>query len=114
MDFNLFKMVNPLEGIKSDGTAIINYQEKSAELPSQLSAKVRTLYTIDASHIAYELYGKTTIPITNTIILGAYCAAQSDISLEAIYKALPDFFTSEKLEINRTAVQMGYENLRGI
>lgn len=113
MDFNLFKMVKPLKGIKPDGTAIINYQKKGEELSRELTEKVAHLYTIDASHIAHQIYGKTTIPITNTIILGAYCAAQNDISLNAIYEALPHFFPSDKLEINRSAVQTGFENLRG-
>jgi 2-oxoacid:acceptor oxidoreductase gamma subunit (pyruvate/2-ketoisovalerate family) len=114
MDFNLFKMVKPLEGIQSDGTAIINYQKKGGVLPFQLSDRVAHLYTIDASRIAHQIYGKTAIPITNTIILGAYCSVQDDIALESIYKALPDFFPSDKLEINRRAVQAGFENLRGI
>ncbi len=114
MDFNLFKMVKPLDGIRSDGAAIINYQKRGAELPMNLSDKVGHLYTIDASRIAHDIYGKTTIPITNMIILGAYCAAQKDISLESIYKALPDFFPGDKLEVNRKAVQMGFENLRGM
>ncbi len=112
MDFNLFKMVKPLDGIQTDGMAIIN-QERDAELPPELSDKVGHLYTIDASRIAHDIYGKTTIPITNVIVLGAYCAAQNDISLESIYKALPDFFPSDKLEINRKAAQQGFENLRG-
>jgi len=114
MDFNLFKMVKPLDGILSDGTAIINYQKMGSEFPSELSDQVSHLYTIDASRIAHDIYGKTTIPITNTIILGAYCAAQKDISLESIYQALPDFFPGDKLEINQKAVQMGFENVRGV
>jgi 2-oxoacid:acceptor oxidoreductase gamma subunit (pyruvate/2-ketoisovalerate family) len=113
MDFNLFKMTKPLDGIHSDGMAIIN-QEKDAELPLEFSDKVDHLYTIAASSIAHEIYGKTTIPITNVIILGAYCAAQNDIALDSIYKALPDFFPSDKLEINRKAARMGFENLRGL
>ena len=114
MDSNLFKMVNPLDGIRSDGTAIINFKEQDSEFPSSLRDKVAHLFTIDASSIAYEIYGKTAIPITNVIIVGAYCAAQNDISLESVYRALPDYFSKDKLEINRKAVQMGFENVRGV
>ncbi|MCK4829095.1 2-oxoacid:acceptor oxidoreductase family protein [bacterium] len=114
MDFNLFKMVKPLDGIHSDGTAIINYPKKGSELPPSLLNKVGSLFTIDATTIAHQLYGKTTIPITNIIFTGAYCAAQGDISLESIFRALPDFFPDDKLEINRKAAQLGFESLRGI
>jgi len=114
MDFNLFKMAKPLDGLHSEGTAIINCKEQGAELAPKLSDPVDHLYTIDASSIAHQIYGKTTIPITNVIILGAYCAAQNDVSLESILKALPDFFPDDKLEINREAARMGFDNLRGM
>ena len=114
MDFNLFKMLNPLGDIKPDGTAIINYPDHGEGLPSSIIERVGTLFTVDATKIAHQIYGKTTIPITNVIILGAYCAAVKDISMESIYKALPDFFPEEKVELNWKAAQMGYENLRGL
>ena len=114
MDFNLFKMVSPLAGIKSDGTVIINYEDKASELPSDLRDKAGRLFTIDATSIAYEIYGKTTIPITNIIAAGSYCAALKDVSLESINRALPDYFPENKLEINRKAAQMGFENLREV
>ena len=114
MDFNIFKMANPLDGIHSDGTAIINYPNKGPELPLSLLNKAGSLFTIDATAIAHELYGKTTIPITNIIFTGAYCAAQRDISLESIFRTLPDFFSDDKLEINQKAAQKGFENVRGL
>jgi len=114
MDFNLFKMLNPLGDIKPDGTAIINYPDHGEELPTSIIERVRSLFTVDATKIAHQIYGKTTIPITNVIILGAYCAALKDISVKSIYEALPDFFPEEKVELNRKAAQMGYENLRGL
>lgn len=114
MDFNLFKMEKPLNGIQPDGTAIINYPFIDSGIPLEFSNKVKRIYTIDASRIAHQIYGKTTIPITNVIIVGAYCAAFNDISLESVYRALPDFFPPDKLEINQKAAQMGYENLRGV
>ncbi len=113
MDFNLFKMVKPLDDIKSDGTAIVNFVKKGSEFPLDLVEKVSRLYTVDASNLAHQIYGKTTIPITNIVIAGAYCATQNDISLDSIYRALPDFFPDDKLEINRKAAKMGFEACEG-
>ena len=112
MDFNLFKMVNPLADLKSDGIALLNYPD-SSELPEELRKMQIHFFTVDASSIAHQIYGKTTIPITNIIILGAYCAAQQDVSLESIQKALPDFFADDKLELNMKAAQIGYNSIRG-
>jgi 2-oxoacid:acceptor oxidoreductase gamma subunit (pyruvate/2-ketoisovalerate family) len=114
MDFNLFKMVKPLAGLKTDGTAIINCADDNLEKLHQVAGGVERLFCIDATSIAHETYGKTTIPITNVILIGAYCAAAEDVSLESIYKALPDFFPDDKIEINRKAARIGYENLKGV
>ncbi len=113
MDFNLFKMVKPLDDIKPDGTAVVNFVQKGKEFPMDLLEKVGRLYTVGASEIAHQIYGKTTIPITNVVIVGAYCATQTDISLESIYKALPDFFSEDKLEMNRKAAKVGFEACEG-
>jgi pyruvate ferredoxin oxidoreductase gamma subunit/2-oxoisovalerate ferredoxin oxidoreductase gamma subunit len=113
MDFNLFKMVKPLDDLQADGTAIVNFVQKGKAFPVDLLEKVGRLYTVDASTLAHQIYGKTTIPITNVVIAGAYCAAQSDISLESIYRALPDFFPNDKLETNRKAAKMGFEACEG-
>ncbi len=114
MDAHLFKMGNPLEGMKPGGRVIVNCQDERKELPSNLPDTMGGLFTIDATAIAHQLYGKTTIPITNIIIVGAYSAAEKDVSIDAISKTLPDYFPEKQIEINRKAAQMGYENLRGI
>ncbi len=113
VDYNLFKMLNPLGDIKPKGVAIINCPDNGPALSSDFLENVGTLFTIDATTLSYQLYGKAAIPITNIIMAGAYSAAQQDISLESVYKALPDFFPSDKLEVNRKAAQLGFENLRG-
>ncbi|OEU45176.1 MAG: hypothetical protein BBJ60_03165 [Desulfobacterales bacterium S7086C20] len=113
MDFNLFKMVNPLADIRPDGMALLNYPDGS-EPPRNLLEKMGRLLTVDASILAHEIYGKTAIPITNIVILGALCAALPDISLDSVLKALPDFLPGDKLKMNRKAAQMGFENLREV
>jgi len=113
LDWNLFKMSNPLADLKSGGTAIINCPALESQLSSIHLEGDWSLFTIDATTIAHELYGKTTIPITNIIVLGAYCAANRDVSVESICKALVEFFPEHKLEVNRKAARMGFENLRG-
>jgi len=114
MDFSLFSMSNPLVDIKRGGTAIINYPAKESDAFAVFLEKGGSLFTIDATAIAHELYGKTTIPITNIIVLGAYCAANRDISVESVCRALPDFFPRDRLEVNQKAAWAGFENLRGL
>ncbi|MEJ2718689.1 MAG: 2-oxoacid:acceptor oxidoreductase family protein [Deltaproteobacteria bacterium] len=114
LDFNLFKMSKPLADVKSGGTAIINCPDPESQPSPFVLERGGSLFTIDATSIAHKLYGKTTIPITNIIVVGAYCAANRDVSVESVCKALPEFFPEDQLEVNEKAAWMGFENLRGI
>ena len=105
-------MIRPLDGLKADGTAIINCHTKQLDTLNAQNDKSNRLFYIDATEIAHAIYGRTTIPITNVIIMGAYCAATGDVSLESIFKVLPDYFPEDKLEVNRKAAQMGFEGLK--
>jgi pyruvate ferredoxin oxidoreductase gamma subunit/2-oxoisovalerate ferredoxin oxidoreductase gamma subunit len=112
MDFNLFKMGDPLADIKPGGTAIINFPDDGSPLPADIKKMVGQVFTVDASDLSHQLYGKMAIPITNTIILGAYCATDPAISLESIHRALPDFFPEDKIELNVKAVDLGKKHVR--
>jgi Pyruvate/2-oxoacid:ferredoxin oxidoreductase gamma subunit len=112
MDFNLFKMGDPLADIKPGGTAIINFPDDGSPLPADIKKMEGKVFIVDASDLSHQLYGKMAIPITNTIILGAYCATDPTISLESIHKALPDFFPEDKIELNVKAVDLGNKYVR--
>ncbi len=114
MDFNLFKMGDPLADIKPEGTAIINFPDDISALPSDIVNKTTQVFTVDASNLSHQIFGKTSIPITNTIILGAYCATDPAISLDSIRKALPDFFPEDKVELNAKAADLGYKRAREV
>lgn len=114
MDFNLFKMGDPLADIKPEGTILINFSQDVSALPSDIKNRTAHVFTIDASNLSSQIYGKTSIPITNIIILGAYCAADSGISLDSIRKTLPDFFSDDKIELNARAADLGYKFAREV
>lgn len=114
MDFNLFKMGDPLADIKPEGTAIINFPDDVSAFPSDIIKKTARVFTVDASNLSHQIYGKMSIPITNTIILGAYCATDPAISLDAIRKAMPDFFSGDKIELNAGAADLGYKRAREV
>ncbi len=113
MDFNLFKMLNPLGDLKPGGLALLNYPHPGPKMPPEVLRPGARLFVVDATKIAHQIYGPTTIPITNVIILGAYAAASGDVSLDSIIEALPDFFPDGKLQKNIQAARIGFERVRG-
>ena len=57
MDINLFKMAKPLDGIKADGTVIINCSEKNLAKFHAVAGKCGRFFYIDATRIAHASYG---------------------------------------------------------
>ena len=106
MDPNLFKMVEPLDGLKPGGIVILNSPDTTFQIPADTADRPDNVYTIDASAIAHEVYGRTAIPITNVIFLGAYCAAVTDVSLDSVDQALPQYLSAGKLDLNRRLCQL--------
>jgi len=111
MDLTLFKMMNPVADLKTEGVILVNSPDNK-ELPKDVKGK--KVFAVDASSIAHRIYGKTPIPITNIVILGAYSRIGSDPSLEFVLKALSDFFPEEKLALNAEAARMGFARVREI
>lgn len=114
MDQNLFKMTNPFQGLKPGGVVIINGEVIPAQLSTFKVDHSVSIHLINASFLAEELYGNTSIPIVNVIFLGAYCRALGDIKIESVNNVLPDYFPAERVDLNRRAAQLGFDNLRGI
>ncbi len=112
LDFNLFKMLDPLADLKPKGTAILNTPQDAGDLPPEIRQKAGQLYIVEATRIAQQIYGPTTIPITNVVILGAYCAAMGDVPLQTVLAALPEFFPQDKVPKNVEAAEAGYNDLR--
>ncbi len=64
--------------------------------------------TIDATKIALEKLGR---PIVNTTMLGAFCGATGEISLESINKAILGRFSGALGEKNLDAIKTAYEGV---
>ena len=112
MDSSLFQVMNPLQGIKSDGMVILNHPDSNKAPSLELEKTAEQPFMVDATRLAHKIYGQTTIPITNVIITGAYCAAKKLVSLEAVKHVLPDFFPKETVEKNIMAAELGFQGLR--
>lgn len=112
MDASLFEVMDPFQGLKPEGVTILNHPDDSEPPVHNLAQAPKETYMIDATRFAHDIYGRTTIPITNVIIIGAYCAVNKNISLDAVKAVLPDFFQKKALDMNVRAAELGFEGLR--
>lgn len=100
----LVTAVNVEMGMKEDGRILIN----SAK---EVGLKHPTTH-VDATAIAFKIL---KMPITNTVMLGAFAATTGLISLPSLEKGariILASFSREKLELNLEAIRAGYEEVK--
>lgn len=92
-------------GLKEGGIAVLNTRKPPGEI--DLGVPLSSVATVDATGIALETIGR---PITNTAILGAFCAATGVLELDYVIQALTRFIPKANLDKNLEAVRMAYDN----
>jgi len=88
LDPSLVSIVNVTEGLKPDGTLIVNTVQSPGEIKQELGFQ-GTVATVDASKIAREELG---VPITNTTMLGALIKVLKVVELESVRSPLEHRF----------------------
>ncbi len=102
-DPTLLRGYNCFSGLKDKGIAIINSKEE-IELPKvKASQKV---YLVPANEIAMAAFGR---PLGNTALLGAFCAASGELTLDALLEAIKKRFSGKAQEGNLKAAQQGFD-----
>ncbi len=98
-------LVNVETGMKDNGRLIIN-TKKDPGLAHETIC-------IDATTIATSIL---KVPITNTVMLGAFAAATDLVTLESLEKGvrlmLGSRFSEEKLQRNFEAIRAGYDEVK--
>lgn len=100
----LTKIANVEAGMSTEGRLVMNS-------PVDVGLQHESTY-IDATPIALELL---KIPITNTVMLGAFAAATDLVSLESLEKGarlILSGFSDEKLTRNIEAIRAGYKEVK--
>jgi len=79
LDPTLLATVTVTEGLKEDGTLLVNTGSSPAEVRDVIGLRSGKVFTVDASHIAIEELGRE---ITNTPMLGAFARATGLFDVE--------------------------------
>ncbi len=86
LDESLLKAVDVTAGLKDPGVVVIN----STRTPEEMGMTQYKVATVDATSIALEVgLGSKVAPIVNTIMLGAFSIATSEIKLDSILESIP-------------------------
>jgi len=107
LDSSLVSLINVTEGLKSDGTLIVNTTKSPEDLKKELNFQGKVA-TVDASKIAWEELG---VPITNTTMLGALVKALNIVKLDSV-KAPMEHRFGRIARKNLAAMNRAYEEVK--
>jgi pyruvate synthase subunit porC len=103
LDQGLIKLTNVLQGMKEDGTAIVNTSKTAAEL-----GLPENTVTFDATSAALKFgLGSQTAPIVNTAILGAFARVCNAVSMSSIIDCIKSSVPAKREE-NAAAAEFAY------
>jgi pyruvate ferredoxin oxidoreductase gamma subunit len=107
LDSSLVGLVNVTEGLKPDGTLVVNTPKSPEEMKKELNFKGRVA-TVDASKIAWEELG---VPITNTTMLGALIKVLGSVKLDSVKEPMEHRF-GRIAKKNLAALKKAYEDVK--
>lgn len=107
LDSSLVGLVDVTEGLKPDGTLIVNTPKSPEELKRELNFKGKVA-TVDASKIAWEELG---VPITNTTMLGALIKVLGIVKLDSVKDPMEHRF-GRIAQKNLAALKKAYEDVK--
>ena len=107
LDSSLVGLVDVTEGLKPDGTLIVNTPKSPEELKRELNFKGKVA-TVDASKIAWEELG---VPITNTTMLGALIKVLDIVKLDSVKEPMEHRF-GRIAQKNLAALKKAYEDVK--
>ena len=110
-DAHLLHQVDVFQGLKPEGSVLINSSHSLAELGlDDLAGRYAAgrMITLPATEIALRHLGR---PLPNAVLLGGFAAQTGLITLEAVIHAIHDKFTGAVAERNAAAATEAYEAL---
>lgn len=111
LDPTLLKTIDVTEGLKRGGKLIVNTKQSPTELKKQFGDRGIDIFTIDATRIALDIFGR---PIFNTAMLGALIRTTGLVSLDSINKAVLKIFPGAAGEKNIVAINQAHAEVKGI
>lgn len=108
LDPGLLSLVNPTEGMKADGSLIINTHKSPEEILKACGFSCRVA-TVDANKIAMEELGRA---IVNTTMLGAVMKVTGMLHVEDIREAMLERFGPKLGEKNMKALVRAFNEVR--
>jgi pyruvate ferredoxin oxidoreductase gamma subunit len=105
LDETLLPIINVIEGLKSDGSLIVNSTKSPNEIKNKLGLKGPSSYCVDATGISLKILESSRG--FNTVMLGALIESTKIISINSAQEAVRSRFAGQLLEKNLKLLEAG-------
>ncbi|OGD54898.1 hypothetical protein A3K80_01625 [Candidatus Bathyarchaeota archaeon RBG_13_38_9] len=105
LDETLLPIINVSEGLKSDGSLIVNSKKSPKEITNRLGLKGPSSYCVDATGISLKILESSRG--FNTVMLGALTKSSKIISMKSAQEAVRSRFAGQLLEKNLKLLETG-------
>ncbi|MFX1369451.1 MAG: 2-oxoacid:acceptor oxidoreductase family protein [Promethearchaeota archaeon] len=102
IDPTLLDVVNPAEGLKGDGTLVLNTTLSPDEVRSKYGFKGGKVVTVDASAIALEILGR---PFYNMPTMAAAVKASGVVKIETVIQEVVERYPGKIGDLNKAAME---------
>jgi pyruvate ferredoxin oxidoreductase gamma subunit len=102
IDPTLLDVVNPAEGLKEDGTLVVNTDKEPADIRKKLGFKTGKVVTVDATKIALDVMGR---PFYNMPTMAAAVKATSVVDVETVIKEVLQRYPGKVGDLNKVAIE---------
>lgn len=114
LDPTLLDAVDVTEGVPEDGVIVVNTPMTPAEIREKLRLAGRKVYTLNATQIALDEFGR---PIPNTVMVGALISLTGVLDVETFKAGFQEKFrkklATKILEGNMRAIDRAIKEVKG-
>ncbi|MFW9793114.1 MAG: 2-oxoacid:acceptor oxidoreductase family protein [Candidatus Thorarchaeota archaeon] len=102
IDPTLLDVVNPAEGLKEDGTLVVNSEQDPQAIRDKFGFTGGTVVTVDASTIAMEVMGR---PFYNMPTMAAAVKATGVVAVETVIEEVLERYPGKVGNLNKVAIE---------
>jgi 2-oxoacid:acceptor oxidoreductase gamma subunit (pyruvate/2-ketoisovalerate family) len=102
IDPTLLDVVNPTEGLKKDGTLVLNTNKEPKDIRQKFGFKSGKVVTVDASTIAMEVLGR---PFYNMPTMAAAVSATGVVLIDTVIGEVLTRYPGKVGDLNKVAIE---------
>ncbi len=109
IDPTLLEVVNPAEGLKTEGTLVINTEDEPKSIRDRFGFTTGKVVTVDASTIAMEVMGR---PFYNMPTMAAAVKATGVVDIDTVIGEVLERYPGKIGELNKVAIERACEEAK--